>query len=138
MRSGPENGRTVGLHPQEGLLQEARAFHRSEAFAPCRKLRQVAEHPIARLMQVGLLQARYFGRAKTLGQLLLAAMVANLTLVAAKMGPMRGPNKGQDHFLAQACRESPALVGMIMAPAAYCLGLAHHTRPSAADFRPGF
>ena len=34
-------------------------------------------------------QARYFGRIKTLFQLLMAATVANLTLVAAKTGLMR-------------------------------------------------
>lgn len=138
VKGGPGKGRTVSLHPQEGLLQEARAFQHSEAFAPYRKLRQVAEHRIARLMQLGLRQARYFGRAKTLGQLLLAAMVANLTLVATKMGLMRGPNKGHDHLLAQACRELYALVSMIMALAAHCLGLAHPTHLSGVGFRLGF
>jgi hypothetical protein len=39
------------INPQEALLQEARAFQQSEAFAPYRKLRQVAEHRLARLMQ---------------------------------------------------------------------------------------
>ena len=34
-------------------------------------------------MQLGIRQARYFGRAKTKWQLLLAAAVANLVLVAA-------------------------------------------------------
>jgi IS5 family transposase/transposase len=138
VKGGPGKGRTVSLHPQEGLLQEARAFQRSEAFAPYRKLRQVAEHRLARLMQLGLRQARYFGRAKTLGQLLLAAMVANLTLVATKMGLMRGPNKGRDRPLAQACRELYALISLILALAAHCLGLAHRTRLSAAGFRLGF
>lgn len=46
-------GRTVSLHPQEALRQEAKAFQRSAAFAPYRKLRQVAEHRIARLIQLG-------------------------------------------------------------------------------------
>jgi len=80
------------IHPQEALLQEARAYQRSEAFAPYRKLRQVAEHRLARLMQLGVRQARYFGRAKTLFQLLMAATVANLTLVAARVGLMRDRN----------------------------------------------
>ena len=35
------------IHPQEALLQEARAFQQSEAFAPYRKLRQAAEHRLA-------------------------------------------------------------------------------------------
>jgi transposase len=83
-------GRLVMLHPQETLLQEARALQRSAAFAPYRRLRQVVEHRLARLMQLGVRQARYVGRAKTLGQLLLAATVANLTLVATSLGLMRG------------------------------------------------
>jgi hypothetical protein len=82
-------GRTVSLHPQEALLQQARALQHSEAFAEYRKRRQVSEHRLARLVQLGIRQARYFGRVKTLFQLLLAATVANLTLVATKMGMMR-------------------------------------------------
>ncbi len=39
-------------------------------------------------MGLGIRQARYFGRAKNLFQVLMAATVANLTLVAIKMGPM--------------------------------------------------
>jgi hypothetical protein len=50
------------IHPQEALLQEARALQQSEAFAPYRKLRQAAEHRLARLMQLGVRQARYFVR----------------------------------------------------------------------------
>jgi hypothetical protein len=80
------------IHPQEALLQEARAFQQSEAFAPYRKLRQAAEHRLTRLMQLGVRQARYFGRTKTLFQLLIAATVANLTLVATKTGLMRDRN----------------------------------------------
>ncbi len=84
-------GRTVSLHPQEALLQQARALQHSEAFDEYRKRRQVVEHRLARLVQLGLRQARYFGRAKTLFQLLITATVANLTLVAAKMGVMSMP-----------------------------------------------
>ncbi len=92
MRARPGKGRGVMIHPQEALLQEARAFQQSEAFAPYRKLRQAAEHRLARLMQLGARQARYFGRTKTLFQLLIAATVANLTLVATKTGLMRDRN----------------------------------------------
>ena len=85
-------GRLVMIHPQEALLQEARAFQQSEAFAAYRKLRQAAEHRLARLMQLGVRQACYFGRTKTLFQLLMAATVANLTLVATKIGLMQDRN----------------------------------------------
>ena len=89
VRARPGRGRLVMLHPREALLQAARTFQRSPAFAPYRRLRQVAEHRLARLMQLGVRQARYIGRTKTLFQLLLAATVANLTLVATATGLMR-------------------------------------------------
>ena len=46
----------------------------------------VVEHRLARLVQLGIRQSRYFGRVKTRFQLYLAATVANLTLVAGKIG----------------------------------------------------
>jgi hypothetical protein len=79
-------GRTVQLHPQEALLQQARELQASPAFAEARQRRQVVEHRIARLVQLGIRQARYVGRTKTLFQVCLAAAVANLTLLAATSG----------------------------------------------------
>ena len=46
----------------------------------------VAEHRLARLVQLGIRQSRYFGRVKTRFQVYLAATVANLTLVLGKIG----------------------------------------------------
>ena len=46
----------------------------------------MVEHRLARLVQLGIRQARYFGRFKTKFQLYLAATVANLTLVGTKAG----------------------------------------------------
>ena len=89
-----DKGRTISLHPQEHLLQEARALQESEGFKEYCQMRQVAEHRLARLVQLGIRQARFFGRKKTLFQLLLAATVANLTLVANKTGEMAS-KKGQ-------------------------------------------
>jgi Transposase DDE domain/Transposase domain (DUF772) len=82
--------RTVDLHPQEGLLQAAREFQASPAFAEYRRRRQVVEHRIARLVQLGIRQARYVGRVKTEFQLLMAAAVANLTLLAQATTPSPG------------------------------------------------
>lgn len=76
-------GRTVALHPQERLLQDARAFQASPAFTEYRRRRQTVEHRIARLVQLGIRQARYVGTTKARFQLLLAAAVANLTYLAA-------------------------------------------------------
>ena len=91
----PGIGRTVRLHPQEGLLQQARALQQSPAFAEYRRLRVTAEHRLARLTQLGMRQARYFGRAQTKCQLYLAATVANLTLVVGHMGLTGDPS--DDH-----------------------------------------
>ncbi len=49
----------------------------------------MAEHRLARLVQLGVRQARYFGRKKTLFQAQMAATVANLTLVAGKVAQNR-------------------------------------------------
>src|SRR5204862_4986328 len=87
-------GRTAALHPQEALLQAARAFQASPAFAAVRRRRQTAEHRLARLMQLGIRQARYVGRAKTLFQLAMAAAVANLTLLAAADAGLSVPAAG--------------------------------------------
>ena len=96
--AGPGTGRTLRLHPQETLLQQAHALQQSEAFTEYRRRRVVVEHRLARLVQLGVRQSRCFGRAKTLFQLYLAATVANLTLVAAKAGMTgetgSGPSSG--------------------------------------------
>ena len=79
-------GRRVLIHPQEGLLQQARALQQSADYDEYRARRVVVEHRLARLVQLGIRQARYFGRVKTKFQLYLAATVANLTLVLGKIG----------------------------------------------------
>jgi transposase len=78
-----QGGRTILVHPHEALLKHAREMQASPAFSEARRRRQVVEHRIARLVQLGIRQARYFGHDKTLLQLCLAAAVANLTLLAA-------------------------------------------------------
>ena len=78
-------GRFVTLHADEAKLQAARALERTDYFREQYRRRVVVEHRNARLVGLGMRQARYFGHPKTLLQLLLAATVANLTLVAGKM-----------------------------------------------------
>ncbi|MFU8771352.1 MAG: IS1182 family transposase, partial [Anaerolineales bacterium] len=98
VKAKTNKGRSIRLHPQEELMQRARAFQNSAEFQPYRQMRQVAEHRLARLVQLGIRQARYFGRRKTLFQLLMAATVANLTLVATKTGQMRSKTDGEYSF----------------------------------------
>jgi hypothetical protein len=71
-------GRTVSLHPQEALLQAARAVQESQTGQALLRARQAVEHRLARLGQLGIGQARYVGRRKTRFQLLIAATIANL------------------------------------------------------------
>ena len=87
-------GRRVLIHPQEALLQEARALQQSAAYDEYRARRVVLEHRLARLVQLGIRQSRYFGRVKTKFQVYLAATVANLTLVAGKIGCSGGTGGG--------------------------------------------
>jgi hypothetical protein len=76
-----KGGRTITIHPQEALLQQARAYAATDEFREDVIKRQVVEHRIARLAQLGIRRSRFFGRRKTRFQLLMAAAVANLTLV---------------------------------------------------------
>ena len=116
-RTVSTHGRHVRLHPQEAKLQVARAWQRSPAFDDFRKQRQVVEHRIARLVQLGIRQARYFGRRKTLFQVLLAATVANLTLVAS-----------------QAAHRAPTIAAKALSGAVRAI-LQHLCRPAQSSHR---
>lgn len=86
LRSKDQNrGRTVTVHPQEELIQKARREQESPGFREDIKARQAVEHRFARLIQLGIRQSRYFGREKTKFQCLLAAVVANLTVVGTSL-----------------------------------------------------
>jgi transposase len=76
--------RTVSFHEHETLVREARQFQRTDAFHAIYRRRIAVEHRIARPIQLGLRQARYFGTSKVLFQLAMTAALANLTLVAAQ------------------------------------------------------
>lgn len=114
VRARPGHGRLVMLHPKEALLQQARTFQKSPAFAPYRQLRQVVEHRLARLMQLGMRQARYFGRTKTLCQLFLAATVANLTLTAAHLGMLGRRAQPHPHFLSDCLAPIALFVALLI------------------------
>jgi transposase len=101
------SGRTVAVHPQERLLQEARAFQASPAFAEYRRRRQMVEHRIARLVQLGIRQARDVGTPKIRFQLLMAAAVANLTYLAASASQPSSPDSAAPGLLA-------ALLGLLL------------------------
>ena len=141
----PGTGRTVQPHPQEALLQQARALQQSEAFAEYRQRRVVVERRLARLVQLGIRQSRYFGRAKTRFQLYLAATVANLTLVAAKAGLTGETGPGIGGGVAQASGEGPvgagagaAWLGQIRTLTLLVSALLTKSLFPIRGFRPGF
>jgi len=82
--------RAVLVHEQEALLQEAKAFQRTDEYRARYRKRVVVEHRIARLTRLGIRKARYFGSAKVLFQLAMAATVANLTLFATSVSSSAG------------------------------------------------
>lgn len=136
-------GREVTVHPQEQLLAQARARQRSPGFQQLWRHRQVVEHRVARLVQLGMRQARYRGRQKTLFQALLTAAVANLTLVAAGVGPrteVSGPSSPN-----RPLRQVSGLVSTALTRLLNALLLSSgtiHAQPSAffpkVAFRPSF
>jgi hypothetical protein len=75
--------RSVSVHEHEALIQEKKLFQRTDEFRQMYRKRVVVEHRLARLVHLGIRNARYFGSKKTLFQLAMAAAVANLTLYAS-------------------------------------------------------
>ena len=75
------SGRTISIQPEERLQQQARAHNQTEAGQRSLRQRVVVEHRIARLVRLGARQSRYFGKTKTSFQVVMAAVVANLSLV---------------------------------------------------------
>ncbi|HMD85215.1 MAG TPA: transposase, partial [Terriglobia bacterium] len=77
-----KGSRTISIQAEEGLQQRARGHNQTAAGRQSLRQRVVVEHRIARLVQLGIRQSRYFGRTKTRLQLVMAAVVANVSLVA--------------------------------------------------------
>jgi len=74
--------RTISIQAEEALQQQARAHNQTEAGRESLRDRVVVEHRLARLVQLGIRESRYFGRTKTRLQVVMAAVVANVSLVA--------------------------------------------------------
>ena len=138
-------GRRVMIHPQEALLQQGRALQQSAHYDEYRARRVVVEHRLARLVQLGLRQSRYFGRVKTRRRLYLAATVANLTLVAAKAGLTGKTGSGPSASSAQvagmvnsAANAATAWLGQIRTLTLLVSALLTKSLFPIRGFRPGF
>src|SRR5215470_2000928 len=112
-KPGRREGRQIEVTGHEARVQAARAWQRGPEFERFRKERQVVEHRIARLVQLGVRQARYMGRAKTLFQVLMAATVANLTLVAGRQSSRRTSNSRQTGLIGPTTDLLTPLVGLL-------------------------
>lgn len=166
IRSGTGAPRTVRLHPQERLLQRARERQRGPDGKALLGERIAVEHRLARLVQLGIRQSRFFGRSRTLYQLLMAATVANLTLTAGRTGALgpQDPDTGPERdgngrsrsrerslepaaariagSLADACRKTPrsAAEAVLAAVRGLAANLLEPSGPGRLNrgFRPGF
>lgn len=78
--------RTISVHEHEDLVQQAREYQKTEEFRLRYRTRLAVEHAFAHMMQFGLRQARYFGRAKSLFQAAMVGAIVNLQKVMAIAG----------------------------------------------------
>jgi hypothetical protein len=80
---GGDKPRSISIQHEERLQQQARIHNQTEAGKRTLRQRVVVEHRIARLVCLGIRQSRYFGRQKTCFQVVMAAVVANMTVVVS-------------------------------------------------------
>jgi hypothetical protein len=71
-------GRSLRIHPQESILQQAREFQNSAAGRETLRKRLTVENALARVAAYGIAQARYKGHDKSRFQLSMACCTANL------------------------------------------------------------
>jgi len=117
--------RTISIHAEEALQQQARAHNQTEAGRQSLRERVVVEHRIARLVQLGIRKSRYFGRTKTCLQVVMAAVVANLSLVV-------GYGKRQAKPAAIPCAEAAAAAKTGLLGALFVVWTRIFTRPEPA------
>ena len=78
---GVKAARVVQITRKTETLQPLRRRQKTKRFRKCYRKRVVVEHRIARLVQLGVRQARYLGSKKVSFQVALTAAVANLGLL---------------------------------------------------------
>jgi hypothetical protein len=107
-----KGSRTVTIHPQEDLLQEARAAQNTPEFRQHMKDRQQAEHAYAHLMHYGMRQARYFGQAKTKVQAMITCGLLNFLIAFAfSLNPSSAAPSSLNDVLSLGTQECPPVPG---------------------------
>lgn len=129
--------RSVTLHEHEALVQAAKLFQRTEQFRQVYRLRSTVEHRIARLVQLGLRKARFFGKAKLLFQLAMTAAVANLTLIASNVNRSFSFILSLLHTIVGFLftRFQAAQADLLLFPALFCPPVCFHTTVVANNIR---
>lgn len=84
--TGKQTARMITVTEVTRALQKLRRQQSTPKFRALYRSRVIVEHRLARLCQLGIRQARYFGRAKTAFQLAMAAAVANFSLAITHLG----------------------------------------------------
>jgi hypothetical protein len=127
-----KTGRSVSVHPQEAMLQSARAHQRTPEGRARLRERVVVEHRLARLSQLGISQARYVGREKTRLQLSIACALANFRWVwnwEARQAAVANPHSAQNRLLE---RSDACFMGHILACFGFLLSLVSILVPKRA------
>lgn len=128
-------GRSIYFNQHEPLLQAARKHQATEQFRQEIKDRQVVEHRLARLVQLGIRQARYFGRSKTRLQVVLAAVVANLTLLGKVIRYPESITLGPAPAFGPSARLSAVLFALLHLTALALFGAGAPPHPSSISPR---
>ena len=76
-----KNGRTIVVHKEEKILQKAREEQESTEFKEKYRLRPRVERIISNLTTNGAREARYYGKEKTLFQLMVHAVIHNVVTI---------------------------------------------------------
>ena len=79
--SAKKGARKLTLSENYDELRRLRKRQKTKSFKASYRKRVKVEHRIARLVQLGVRQARYFGRAKVAYQVAMAATAANLVMM---------------------------------------------------------
>jgi transposase len=105
-----KTARVVQITAKTEKLRPLRRRQRTKGFRKRYRFRVVVEHRIARLVQLGIRQARYFGSKKVGFQVTMAAAVANLGLLES-LRSIWGRISTQRVFLSALVASRPRIAG---------------------------
>ena len=121
--SSKTDSRKLSVSANYDELRALRAQQRTTAFKKAYRRRTRVEHRIARMVQMGARQARYFGRAKAAYQMCITAAVANLVVAMGALYPtLRGSGDAIRSLLATWGTRLIALLRAMTRPTEFAVG----------------